>query len=72
MVKFCPHDLFVNTRADLGACPKVHDEEVKVLFDKCEVSYKKAQYVEEFLRFCRHMINDVESKLFNIYFIVLN
>lgn len=72
MVKFCPHDLFVNTRADLGACPKVHDEEVKVLFDKCEVSYKKAQYVEEFLRFCRHMINDVESKFFNIYFIVLN
>ncbi|CAB3224351.1 unnamed protein product [Arctia plantaginis] len=63
MVKFCPHDLFVNTRADLGVCPKVHDDEVKVLFDKCEVSYKKAQYVEEFLRFCRHMINDVERKI---------
>ncbi|XP_017302201.1 luc7-like protein 3 [Diaphorina citri] len=25
LVKFCPHDLFVNTRADLGACTKVHD-----------------------------------------------
>lgn len=62
MVKFCPHDLFVNTRADLGACPKVHDDEVKELFEKADSSYKKAQYVEEFLRFCRHMINDVESK----------
>lgn len=63
MVKFCPHDLFVNTRADLGACPKVHDDEVKDLFEKAESSYKKAQYVEEFLRFCRHMINDVERKI---------
>lgn len=63
MVKFCPHDLFVNTRADLGACPKVHDDEVKELFDKAEASYKKAQYVEEFLRFCRHMISDVERKI---------
>ncbi|GBP88776.1 Luc7-like protein 3 [Eumeta japonica] len=60
MVKFCPHDLFVNTRADLGACPKVHDDEVKSLFEKAEPSYRKAQYIEEFLRFCRHMISDVE------------
>ncbi|XP_068631679.1 luc7-like protein 3 isoform X2 [Battus philenor] len=63
MVKFCPHDLFVNTRADLGACPKVHDDEVKELFEKADSSYKKAQYVEEFLRFCRHMISEVERKI---------
>lgn len=63
MVKFCPHDLFVNTRADLGVCPKVHDEEVKDLFEKTESSYKKVQYIEEFLRFCKHMINDVERKI---------
>lgn len=61
MVKFCPHDLFVNTRADLGACPKVHDDEVKDLFERADSTYKKSQYVEEFLRFCRHMIGDVES-----------
>lgn len=53
----------MNTRADLGACAKVHDEEVKDLFQKAESSYKKTQYIEEFLRFCGHMINDVESKL---------
>ena len=72
MVKFCPHDLFVNTRADLGACPKVHDDEVKELFEKADSSYKKAQYVEEFLRFCRHMISDVESKYNLTKFILLN
>ncbi|XP_049868705.1 luc7-like protein 3 [Pectinophora gossypiella] len=63
MVKFCPHDLFVNTRADLGTCAKVHDDEVKELFERAESSYKKTQHVEEFLRFCRHMINDVERKI---------
>ncbi|XP_050683576.1 luc7-like protein 3 [Leptidea sinapis] len=63
MVKFCPHDLFVNTRADLGVCPKVHDDEVKSLFEKADYSSRKIQYVEEFLRFCRHMINDVERKI---------
>lgn len=71
MVKFCPHDLFVNTRADLGVCPKVHDDEVKDLFEKADYSYKKSQYVEEFLRFCRHMINDVESKyIFNAVYMI--
>ncbi|XP_059047004.1 luc7-like protein 3 [Achroia grisella] len=63
MVKFCPHDLFVNTKADLGICPKVHDDEVKNLFEKTETTYKKAQYVEEFLRYCRHMISEVERKI---------
>lgn len=68
MVKFCPHDLFVNTRADLGVCPKVHDDEVKDLFEKADQSYKKTQYVEEFLRFCRHMINDVEREIFHLFY----
>ncbi|KAK8703054.1 hypothetical protein V6N13_021384 [Hibiscus sabdariffa] len=29
MVRFCPHDLFVNTRSDLGSCPRVHDQKLK-------------------------------------------
>ncbi|KAK6117869.1 hypothetical protein DH2020_048369 [Rehmannia glutinosa] len=29
MVRFCPHDLFVNTRSDLGVCPKIHDPKLK-------------------------------------------
>ena len=62
MVKFCPHDLFVNTRADLGQCPKVHDDEVKSLFEKSN-SYKKQQYEDEFIRFCQSMLNEVERKI---------
>lgn len=62
MVKFCPHDLFVNTRADLGSCPRIHDDEVKQLYMKADISYKKTYYQDEFLRFCQNMIGDVESE----------
>uniref|UniRef100_A0A1B6H277 Luc7-like protein 3 n=2 Tax=Proconiini TaxID=565685 RepID=A0A1B6H277_9HEMI len=62
MVKFCPHDLFVNTRADLGVCSKVHDDEVKALFEK-STSYKKQAYEDEFIRFSQGMLNEVERKI---------
>jgi len=29
LVKFCPNDLFVNTKSDLGKCTKLHDERLK-------------------------------------------
>lgn len=61
-MKFCPHDLFVNTRADLGQCAKVHDDEVKALYEKSN-SYKKQQYEDEFIRFCQSMLNEVERKI---------
>lgn len=63
LVKFCPHDLFVNTRADLGACPKVHDDEAKDLFEKAPYSYRKQQYEDEFIRYCQSMLNEVERKI---------
>lgn len=62
MVKFCPHDLFVNTRADLGACSKVHDEEIRKLFEQAK-GHRKIHYQEEFIRFCTSMINEVERKI---------
>lgn len=40
----------MNTRADLGACAKVHDEEVKKLFEQAKGS-KKIYYQEEFIRY---------------------
>nr|CAD7399285.1 unnamed protein product [Timema poppensis] len=62
MVRFCPHDLFVNTRADLGQCSKVHDDEAKTLFEKSN-SFKKQLYEDEFIRFCQSMLNEVERKI---------
>ena len=63
LVKFCPHDLFVNTRADLGACSRVHDDEARDLFEKAVYSYRKQQYEDEFIRFCQSMLNEVERKI---------
>lgn len=62
LVKFCPHDLFVNTRADLGVCTKVHDDEVKKLFEQSK-GHRKIYYQEEFIRFCTSMVNEVDRKI---------
>lgn len=62
LVNFCPHDLFVNTRADLGPCAKVHDDEVKRLYDESN-SHKKFQYLDDFIRFCNNILNDVQRKI---------
>ncbi|XP_034243524.1 luc7-like protein 3 [Thrips palmi] len=62
MVKFCPHDLFVNTRADLGACSRLHDDEAKNQYEK-STSYKKQQYEDDFVRFCQGMVSEVERKI---------
>ncbi|KAL7297787.1 hypothetical protein TKK_0008820 [Trichogramma kaykai] len=62
-VKFCPHDLFVNTRADLGVCTKVHDDEAKELYEKAPYTFRKQQYEDEFIRFCQSMLSEVERKI---------
>lgn len=33
LVGTCPHDLFTNTKQDLGPCPKVHSEALKAEYD---------------------------------------
>lgn len=62
-MKFCPHDLFVNTRADLGQCTKLHDDEAKRLYEEARPSARKRGYEDEFLRFSNHMINEVDRKI---------
>ncbi|KAH8244943.1 hypothetical protein KR032_003086 [Drosophila birchii] len=62
-VKFCPHDLFINTRADLGPCTRIHDEEAKHLYEEARPSQRKRQYEDEFLRFCNVMLHDVDRKI---------
>lgn len=52
----------MNTRADLGPCSKVHDDEVKKLYDE-STSHKKFQYLEDFIRFCNNILNDVQRKI---------
>lgn len=63
LVDFCPHDLFTNTKADLGACPNIHDDDMKKQFNEAKESSRKANCEDEFLRFCQKMLNDVGLKI---------
>jgi hypothetical protein len=60
LVAFCPHDLFPNTKSDLGACGKLHDEALRAEFQK---SNKVVQYEAEFLGYLERLISDLERKI---------
>lgn len=62
LVDFCPHDLFVNTRADLGPCDKIHDDELKSQYKKSS-RFGKLGYEEDFEHFIRGLLSDVERKI---------
>ncbi|CAA6663297.1 unnamed protein product [Spirodela intermedia] len=64
MVRFCPHDLFVNTKSDLGPCPKIHDQKLKESFEK---SPRHDEYVLKFeaelSQFCERLVMDLDRKV---------
>nr|CAD1836303.1 unnamed protein product [Ananas comosus var. bracteatus] len=64
MVRFCPHDLFVNTKSDLGPCPKIHDLKLKESFEK---SPRHDMYVPRFeadlAQFCERLVTDLDRKV---------
>ncbi len=47
LVGTCPHDLFTNTKQDLGPCPKVHSEPLKSEYDSLSAP-EKAKYGFEY------------------------
>ena len=63
LVQFCPHDLFTNTKADLGACPKIHDDELRRAYLEAQDGYKKQSCQDDFLRFSQRMLNDLGNKI---------
>ena len=63
LVQFCPHDLFTNTKADLGACPKIHDDELRRAYLEAPDGYKKQSCQDDFLRFSQRMLNDLGSRI---------
>ncbi|XP_065066239.1 luc7-like protein 3 [Rhopilema esculentum] len=59
---FCPHELFTNTKADLGACPKAHDEALKKEYEKSNRRGLMG-YEETFHRFLQGIMADVERRI---------
>jgi DNA repair exonuclease SbcCD ATPase subunit len=51
LVGTCPHDLFTNTKADLGACPRVHSEALKAEYEALpEADKKKYGFEYDYMR----------------------
>lgn len=66
LIDFCPHDLFPNTRADIGKCPRVHSEIFKERFDadtSTEKSTLVAKYEADFLQQLRKIIEHCENRI---------
>ncbi|MCJ1354175.1 MAG: splicing factor [Icmadophila ericetorum] len=58
----CPHDLFTNTKQDLGPCPKVHSEPLKAEYD---ASPDKSKYGFEYdyMRDMQKHIDDCNRRI---------
>jgi len=57
---FCPHELFTNTKSDLGICDKVHDEKLQQEYVKSR-SYQCLGYEIEFAGRLSRIIRDIDS-----------
>ncbi|CAF4212707.1 unnamed protein product [Rotaria socialis] len=62
LVDFCPHDLFVNTRQDLGPCDKIHDISLQQDYQKSS-RHGKLGFEDEYERFLKSLISDVERRI---------
>lgn len=62
MCGFCPHDLFTNTRADLGTCDRIHDDEMREAYQKSK-RFEKCGYEDNFLRYLKTILQDVERRI---------
>jgi hypothetical protein len=64
LVGTCPHDLFTNTKQDLGPCPKVHSEGLKAEFEAASAQEKaKWGFEWDYLRDMQKYINECNGRI---------
>jgi len=71
LVGTCPHDLFTNTKQDLGVCPKSHSEALKAEYQAADEQQKakwglEFDYLRDMSRYidqCNRKIDDARRKL---------
>jgi len=55
----CPHQLFPNTRLDLGECAKKHDPYFKTMFDNDSIREEnELKYVNETI--CKYIVYNLD------------
>lgn len=65
LVGTCPHDLFTNTKQDLGPCPKLHPENLKIEYEALPPAEKQTKYGFEFdyMRDMQKYIDDCNRRI---------
>ncbi|KAI9847497.1 MAG: splicing factor [Sclerophora amabilis] len=69
IVGTCPHDLFTNTKQDLGACPKVHSEPLKTEYEnagdrqKYGFEYDYMRDLQKYIDECNRRIDAAQRRL---------
>ncbi|KKY24383.1 putative u1 snrnp splicing complex subunit [Phaeomoniella chlamydospora] len=72
LVGTCPHDLFTNTKQDLGACPKVHSENLKMEYDALPAAERSSKYgfeydymrdMQKYIDECNRRIDTAQRRL---------
>jgi len=63
LVGQCPHDLFTNTKQDLGPCPKTHSEPLKSEYEKDKESGKELGYEYDYQRDLQKYIDDCNRRI---------
>lgn len=61
----CPHELFTNTKSDLGPCPNLHDDEIKAEYDKLspEEKWRSYPFEREFMSKMQKMVSDLDKRI---------
>lgn len=71
LVGTCPHDLFTNTKQDLGPCPKVHTEALKTEYEnasphdkaKWGFEYDYMRDLQKYIDECNRRIDTAQRRL---------
>lgn len=64
IVGTCPHDLFTNTKQDLGPCPRQHNEALKAEYDAMTAPEKsKLGFDYDYLRDMQKYIDDCNRRI---------
>ncbi|CEO60522.1 Putative U1 snRNP splicing complex subunit [Penicillium brasilianum] len=64
LVGTCPHDLFTNTKQDLGPCPKVHSEVLKTEYETASPAEKaKWGFEFDYMRDMQKYIDDCDRRI---------
>lgn len=60
----CPHDLFTNTKQDLGPCPKIHSEGLKTEYETASAAEKaKWGFEYDYMRDMQKYIDDCDRRI---------